>query len=233
MRDGTLCRHARVTRALHLVNAVVVIVLLVTGLALGDVLPEASAAWLGGHVRINATHQVLGVAFAAALVALVVVLPRGVRRLLRDASHFRRTDWLWPARFLAFMLAPRGRGAPFHDGRFDPAQRAVFVGIILSVFVVSASGVYLYVWTPAFPLGQLSLAYAIRLHIAAAWLLIACLCLHIVAGIGLPWTHRGLAAAMFGNGRVSASLAQTLWPRWAAHAAAEREAATGRRERGG
>lgn len=214
MRSDSLPRHGRSIRALHFINALVVLVLLVTGLALGGVLPDGGVALLGGHLHMNATHRLLGVAFAAALVVLVVALPRHMGRLLRDVVRFRHGDWRWPLRFLLFYGARRRHRAPFHDGRFDPAQRIVFVGIIVAVAAVAASGVYLYCWTPSFPLGQVSLAYAIRVHIGAAWLLIACLCVHVIAGSGLPWTHRGLATAMFGNGRVSAALARALWPGW-------------------
>lgn len=200
---------------LHGLNALVVIVLLVTGLALGDRLPARAVALLGGHLGLDATHRLLGVAFAVALVLLVAALPGRAARLLRDVVRFQQGDWRWPLRFLRFYGRHGGGRAPFHAGRFDPAQRIVFAGIIVAVVVVAASGVYLYCWTPAFPLGQVSLAYAIRMHIAAAWLLIACLCVHIIAGGGLPWTHRGIATAMFGNGRVSAVLARNLWPGWA------------------
>lgn len=210
-----LIRHGRTARVLHAANAAVVIVLLVTGLALGDVVSARVAGWLGGHERINAAHQWLGLAFAVAMVLLAAALPRRVARLLRDSSRFRRGDGRWIRAFLAYLVAPRLRAPPFHDGRFDPAQRLVFLGILVGIAGVTASGVYLYAWTPAFALGQMSLAYAIRVHIVAAWLLIACLALHIAAGSGLPWTHRGLVRAMFGHGRVPISLARRLWPGWA------------------
>ncbi|TAN05740.1 MAG: cytochrome b/b6 domain-containing protein [Rhodanobacteraceae bacterium] len=221
MDSATLPRHGRGVRMLHGINALVVLILLVTGLALGGLLPGRAVALLGGHLGTDAAHRLLGLAFAVALVVLVATLPRRAGRLLRDVVRFRHGDWRWPLRFLAFYGARRGGRAPFHDGRFDPAQRIVFMGLVLAVAAVAASGVYLYFWTPAFPLGQASLAFAIRVHVAAAWLLIACLCLHVIAGSGLPWTHRGLVAAMFGNGRVPAVLAHTLWPGWASRMVAD------------
>lgn len=218
MSDDPLLRHTAATRWLHGVDALVIVILLVTGLALGDVIPDGIAALLGGHLRINATHRLLGVAFAVALLAIVVNVPRRVAHWLRDVGHMRRADWRWPLDFLRFFMRPRRHAPPFHDGRFDPAQRIVFFGILVALAATSASGVYLYFWTPAFPLGQLSMAYAIRIHIVAAWLLIACLALHIAAGSGWLWTHRGLAAAMFGNGKVTAKVARYLWPAWASAA---------------
>lgn len=212
MSEASLMRHGLGTRVLHAINALAVLVLIVTGLALGDVIPGGIAALLGGHLGLNVTHRLLGVAFSLALVLLAVLAPRKVARLIRNVCHMRRDDWRWPFRFGVFLMAPTKHAAPYHDGRFDPAQRIVFGGILVTLAVAAASGVYLYFWTPIFPLGQLSMAYAVRIHIAAAWLLIACLVPHIIAGSGLLWTHRGISAAMFGDGKVPVRLAQDLWP---------------------
>lgn len=214
MSGAMLMRHGLATRIVHAVNALVVLVLIVTGLALGDVIPDRMAWLLGGHLGVDAVHRLLGVAFAASLLLLVLAAPRKVARLLGNVCHLRRGDWRWPLRFTAFLVAPHRHAPPFHDGHFDPVQRGVFLGILVTLALASASGVYLYAWTPAFPLGQLSMAYAIRVHIAAVWVLIACIALHIIAGSGVLWTHRGITTAMFGNGEVPARLAQNLWPAW-------------------
>lgn len=208
----TLARHGLSTRVLHALDAVAIIVLIISGLALGDVLAQRVAALLGGHVVVDATHRALGLAFVLVWVLLVLALPTRLGRLLRDSLQFRRPEWRWPLGFLRFYLRPSRYRAPAHGGRFDPAQRVVFVGIIAAVALAGASGVYLYL-TP--PLGRTMLVAAIRLHIASAWLLIACLCVHILAGSGLLHTHRGVIRAMFGDGRVKFALACTLWPAWA------------------
>lgn len=212
MTRATLARHSFAARVLHALNALLIIVLLVTGLALGDFLAGRMALWLGGHSAVNATHQLLGLAFVIAWTALLLALPDGLDRLLRDTVYFRRSELRWPLDFLRFALWPRRYPAPFHDGRLDPAQRVVFIGIIAAVALLSISGVYLYL---APPFGRLMLANAIRLHSAAAWLLIGCVCIHIAVGSGLLRTHRGLVTAMLGDGRVAVTLARALWPGWA------------------
>ena len=212
MTRATLARHSFAARVLHALHALLIIVLLVTGLALGDVLAGRMVLLLGGHSAVNATHQFLGLAFVIAWTALLLVLPNALGRLLRDAVHFRRRELRWPIDFLRFSLWPRRYPAPFHDGRLDPAQRVIFVGIIAAATLLSISGVYLYL-SP--PFGRAILANAIRLHIAAAWLLVGCVCIHVAAGSGLLRTHRGLVTAMFGNGRVAVTLARALWPGWA------------------
>lgn len=207
----TVQRHGLEVRVLHGLNAAIVAVLLVTGLAVGDVLGDGVVGWLGGHVGLNDAHQWLGLGLTAALGSLVLARPRRSVRLLRDMQHWRRTDWRWPLAFLRFYREPRGHRAPFHDGRFDPLQRLVLVGLVSGLALAGASGIYLY-WMP--PLGRIYIAWAVRVHVTSSWLLIACLVPHIVAGVGLPRTHRGLLRAMFGDGCVDRSLAEALWPGW-------------------
>lgn len=209
--DVRLLRHGRGTRIAHAINAVTVIVLLVTGLALGDRLTDGIEALLGGHLVINGTHRLLGLGFAAA----VVLVPLGARQrvtgLIRDTLIFRSGDGRWFPAFLKFYWH-HGRGqAPFHDGRFDPAQRIAFLGILTCCALLAASGVYMY-WLPDW--GRTLFVIVINTHVYAAWVLIVLLMLHVTAGLGLPRTHRGLARAMFGDGKVPARLARKLWPGW-------------------
>lgn len=210
MTRTTLARHSLGGRLLHALNALVVIVLLFTGLALGGVLTERLVIRLGGHLLVNEMHRLLGLAFVVAWAVLVV--SGRISGLLHDVKYFQHHELRWPLEFLRFYLRPRYHPVPFHDGRFDPAQRIIFIALIVALVLTGVSGVYLYLMPP---FGRVLVGYAIRIHIAAAWLLIGCLGIHIVAGTGLLRTHRGLIAAMFGNGRVTLTLACTLWPGWA------------------
>lgn len=208
---ATILRHGRLTRWLHGIDAALVLILLLSGLALGDRLDECLVELAGGHEGINDLHQYLGVGFVAAVLALTVLLPRRVLHLLRDAGTFSRGDGRWMWAFMRHYFQPHRQPAPFHDGRFDPAQRVVLLGIGLGVLLVGISGVIVY----ALPdLGRDAFRVTIRTHIAGAWLLLGCVVVHVVAGIGLPHTHRGLVRAMFGDGRVRLQLARTLWPGW-------------------
>lgn len=209
MTRTTLARHSLGERILHVLNALAVIVLIITGLALDDLLTERLGMLLGGHLQVSTVHQWLGLAFVIAW--LLLLLSGRISRLLRDVMYFRRDELRRLPAFLCFYLRPSHHPVPFHDGRFDPAQRMIFIAIIATTVLAGVSGAYLYL-TP--PFGRVLLVYAIRIHIIAVWLLLACLCIHIAAGIGLLPTHRGLATAMFGNGRVTITLAQTLWPGW-------------------
>lgn len=197
---------------MHGINALLILILLVSGLALGDRLDERFVEFVGGHERINDLHQWLGVAFAAAALVLTLLLPRRILRVARDALSFRRGDGRWMLRFAQHYLRPHRYPAPFHDGRFDPAQRIVLIGLIVGVGLVVASGIVLYT-VPE--MSRSAFRFTIRTHITGAWLLLGCVAVHVFAGLGLPHTHRGLPRAMFGDGRVTRSLAETLWPGWA------------------
>lgn len=199
-------------RWLHGGNALLILILLASGLALGDRLDERLVELAGGHEWINDLHQWLGLFFVAAALMLTLLLPCRVLCLLRDAVTFSRGDAYWMFAFTRHYFQPRRHQPPFHDGRFDPAQRVVLLGLGIGVVLAGTSGVIVYVLPD---MGRDAFRLTMRSHIAGAWLLLGCVVVHILAGIGLPHTHRGLARAMFGDGRVRLRLAQTLWPGWA------------------
>lgn len=209
----TLLRHRLGARVLHAVDALLVLVLLASGIALGSWLSPQATALLGGHEALAAAHQKLGLVFVIAWLLMAAWAPARWARVLCDVLHFRRRDRRWPVEFLRHYRHPKGHAAPFHDGRFDPVQRLVFLGLIAAIALASASGIALYLA----PFGPSALAWAVRVHGASVGLLLACLGVHIAAGSGVLRTHRGLARAMFGNGQVPVPMAQALWPAWTRH----------------
>ncbi len=208
-----LLRHGLLTRWLHGLNALAILVLLVTGLALGDRFSDYFVASIGGHETLNDAHQWLGIALAAALLVIALGLRRSVIALLRETWRCDRPGGRWLFAFIRYSRQPEHQQPPFHDGRFDPAQRVVFAGLLLGLALITLSGILIC----ALPdMGRIGFMWTIRTHLAGAWLLLACLTLHVIAGLGLPRTHRGLLRTMFGDGRVRLPLAQVLWPGWAA-----------------
>lgn len=206
-----LKRNGLLTRWLHGTNALTVLILLFTGLALGDRFGDGLVELSGGHELINDVHQWLGTGYTVAAAVLALVFARKTAGLLRDMAVFRRTDWAWMPAFARHYFRPGHHAPPFHEGRFDPAQRLVFIGLTVSLVLVAASGIVLFAFVD---MSRAVFMWTIRTHIAAAWLLIISTILHVLAGLGLPRTHRGLVRAMFGDGRVRLGLAQTLWPGW-------------------
>lgn len=221
-RERLLLRHDRSTRLVHLGAAIAIIALVVSGFGLADLMPDPVVSLFGGHLAFDTMHRLFGLIFSAALVLLPVLMPARAKGLVRDVTDFHRPDTRWPLAFLRFFLRPEQHRPPHHKGRFDPAQRVIFLGLGISLLLLVVSGVSLYLMPPS---ARMLLAWAVRIHIFATVVLIVCAGIHILAGSGLLWTHRGVTRAMFGNGRVRVSLARRLWPHWARRTAAESDLA--------
>src|SRR5690625_6399888 len=111
---------------------------------------------------------------------------------------FRRADRAWMPAFARHYFRPGHHAPPFHEGRFDPAQRLVFIGLTVSLVLVAASGIVLFAFVD---MSRAVFMWTIRTHIAAAWLLIISTIVHVLAWVGLPRTRCGLARVMSGGGR--------------------------------
>lgn len=223
-------RHGRRARWLHGLNAATMVVLLVTGLALGDWVPVAWVAQLGGHDVMGGVHQWLGLAFVGAAVVLAFAWHAPLRFLLSQLRDWHRGDGMWPVAYLRHALAPRREPAPPHAGYFDPLERFVLSVMLAGVVVAGVTGVYLY-WLPSLPTWVFLIA--IRAHVTAAWVVIVLFACHVVAGLGVLPTHRGLARTMFGDGTLPLETARRLWPRWVERhmaGAAQGGRSAGRRE---
>lgn len=204
-------RHGLRTRILHGLNAAALLTLLVTGLAIGERLPDAVVEALGGHEALNDVHQWLGLAFAAAAALLTLLLARPALRLLRELGRMHLRHLAWALAFLRHSLSPARHAPPAHDGDLDPVERPVLAVLLLTTVLVAASGIYLYFLPPG---PRWVFLVIIRMHIWGAWLLLAALALHVFAGLGVLPTHRGIARAMFGDGTLPLATARRLWPGW-------------------
>lgn len=220
MMAARVLRHGLRTRVLHALNALALLVLLASGLALGDWLPASIVAVVGGHDAIDGVHRWLGLAFVGAAILACTWWRAPARWLARQLTCWHRREWRWPLDYLRHALAPARRHAPFHNGYFDPLERLVLSLLLLAVIVAGVTGVYLY-WLPPAPLWVFLVM--IRAHVGAAWAAIALLCIHIIAGLGVLPSHCGIARAMFGDGTVPETTARRLWPGWVAKTGARDE----------
>ncbi|MBN9151164.1 MAG: cytochrome b/b6 domain-containing protein [Micrococcales bacterium] len=192
--------------------AILIIALVVSGFGLAGLMPDPVASLLGGHLVFDTTHTLFGFVFSIALMLLPPLMPTRTRCLVRDVTDFHRPDIHWPLAFLRFSLHPERRRPAHHKGRFDPAQRVIFLGLGISLVLLVVSGLVLSLIPPS---ARVLLAWAVRIHIFATVMLLVCASIHVLAGSGLLPTHRGVTRAMFGSGRVRLSLARRLWPQWA------------------
>lgn len=212
-REPTVLRHAGGVRLAHLIFALLIGVLIVSGLGVQESLPAQVVSILGGHVVLATLHHLLGhVLEFLMLLALYFMLAR-VRGLLSAVMRFHRFEVAWPLAFLRFLLHPHKNSPPWHNGRFDPIQRIVFLILGGSLVVVVVTGLAFDFIPSNFPM---LFAWNLRIHIAAAVVLISAVCVHVTVGSGLLSPHRGVARAMFGDGRVRMTVGRRLWPGWTA-----------------
>ncbi|MBW7931087.1 MAG: cytochrome b/b6 domain-containing protein [Gammaproteobacteria bacterium] len=204
-------RHGRWPRWLHGANALAMLLLIGSGLAIGGRLPASWTALLGGHERLNALHQGLGLALVLAVALLMLVVRGDSCRLLRELLHLHWRELRWPLELLRHAVRPGHHAPPAHDGRLDPLQRLVMLLLLLSAAIVGVAGVGLLLAVDA-PRGLLALL--VRTHVYVSWLMLGVLALHVLAGSGILSTHRGIARSMFGDGTVPVALAERLWPGW-------------------
>ena len=209
----TILRHSSAVRLAHLLLVVVVGWLVLSGLGIHESLSTQLIHALGGHVLLVNSHRWLGYALGAALLLVLVFLQRRLRAFLGAILSFRRSDAAWLPTLLRSLLHPRGDALPWHDGRFDPAQRLVFIILIGALALLVATGVAI----NFIPVSvRMVFAWTLRIHLAAAWVFIAAISVHIFAGLGVLSTHRGVTRAMFGDGRIKTELGLRLWPGWTA-----------------
>lgn len=197
----------------HLAFAVVIGILIVSGLGVAESLPPQVTFWLGGHVLLSVAHHLVGHVLEFGLLLLPLLVLDRLQGLVGSMARFHRFEAAWPIAFARFSLRRRRYRPPWHSGRFDPVQRLVFLALTGSLAVVVLTGLAFNLVPRDMP--QL-FAWVLRIHIAAAILLIGSVCVHIVAASGLLSTHRGIARAMFGDGRVGVPLSSRLWPGWTA-----------------
>ena len=208
-----MLRHSAGVRLAHLLLVVTIGWLIISGLGVHEILPAPLIHRLGGHVLLVGSHRWLGYTLAAALLLALIFLWRRLREFFRAILSFRRSDAAWLPGLLRSLVSPRSNPLPWHDGRFDPAQRLVFVVLIGSLALLVVTGIAI----NFIPLSvRMVFAWTLRTHLAAAWVFIAALSVHVFAGLGLLPTHRGVTRAMFGDGRIKSDLGLRLWPAWTA-----------------
>ncbi|MGB7422143.1 MAG: cytochrome b/b6 domain-containing protein [Comamonas sp.] len=205
-------RHTLAARLGHGAAAFSVALLLLTGYALAEALPRRVAGWLGGHAAVSGVHDAWGLGFAVVAMVLLATRWRASRRWLGRLCRVRRQDVIWLREFLRDFSGAREPGA-WHAGRLDPLQRWVLALVLAMLSVVTSSGICLYLAPPEW---RWVFVVAVRAHIYANEVLLAALAVHVLAGLGILPTHRGIWRSMFGDGAVPLATARRLWPGWTA-----------------
>ena len=211
-QQPTVLRHSGGVRLAHLLLVIVTGWLILSGLGIHESLSARLIHILGGHVLLVGSHRWLGYALGAALLLGLILLHRRVCKFLGAILSFDRSDVAWLPGLLRSLLRRRADALPWHEGRFDPAQRLVFLILISALVLLVVTGVAIN-FIPARS-ARMVFAWTLRTHLASAWVLIGAVSLHVFAGLGVLRTHRGVTRAMFGDGRVKVELGRRLWPGW-------------------
>lgn len=178
-------RYPPSTRANHWCMALCFILLALSGLAFFHPAFYPLAGILGGPVWARILHPFIGVVFVLLFIAIVVANVRDNLPIKNDARWMRQ---------IGDVINNRDERLP-PVGKFNPGQKLVFWGLIISVLLLLISGVIM--WRPWFA-GYFSITL-VRLasltHALAAFVAIATIILHIYAAImvkgSIPAMTRG------------------------------------------
>ncbi|HEV8682158.1 MAG TPA: cytochrome b/b6 domain-containing protein [Actinomycetota bacterium] len=207
-----LLRNRPAARRLHAGLYLLTGFLLLSGLAvLGDG-NRALEALLGGHVATARWHRWVGFCLLGLGILVAVFRRRASSWFLAQSVRFRRQDLGWFARYPGFLLRPSRHAPAPHDGHFDPGQRAFNLVVVVSLVILAATGAVM-----SFPDRFIPAAFAasLRIHGAATWVLAVAVAGHLLVTSGVLRGYRGVWRAMHRDGRVTAGLAELLWPKWA------------------
>jgi formate dehydrogenase subunit gamma len=198
-RPGQVRRFSRTERALHWVHAAAFLVMLGSGLVL--YLPALSE-WVGRRPTVKAVHLNTAIAWASALLLIVLVGDRrGLRRTLEEIERFDRED----------MRALGLRHA--RAGRFNVGQKLNAIATTAFSLLLALTGTLLW-------LGErdtrFRLAGTVFVHDALMWLSLMLLAGHLYLALLHPGTRHATHGMVLGT--VREDWAQRHHPRWLARA---------------
>jgi len=198
-------RYGRAGRWFHAGIYTTVLVMLATGwwFVVAGYGTGSPLARLTG-MRDEAIHELAGY---ASICVLLVWLPfgvRGIRSFARETMRFTSSDGRWLTTWPRAVFTGRFGS---HDGHFDPGQRLANMIIVLTLVVLTLSGLGMLF----LPIGPVSL---LAIHRWTTFLLTPLLLGHIVVAAGVLPGYRGVWRSMHLGGRLPAEVARRIWPGW-------------------
>ena len=198
MREGGkiyLNRFSKSERAVHWIHAAAFFVLLGSGLVL--YLP--SLAGIGNRGLVKDVHLYTAIAWALALLAVVVLGDRkGLRRTLDDLDGFDLDDRLWLRRY------------PTKQGRFNAGQK--LNAAVTAAFAVLFAGSGILLWYGERDT-RFRFAGTIVLHDGLMWISLVLLAGHLYLSLIYPRTRHSLRGIV--RGEVELQWARDHHPKWA------------------
>jgi formate dehydrogenase subunit gamma len=192
-------RHTRWQRAIHGATALLMVLMMLSGLALFHPALFFLSNLFGGGVWNRILHPVLGIVLAIAFLLL----------FLRFVTFNRWTgdDGKW-LRQLGDVMAKRDERLP-EIGKYNAGEKLVFWGFTLCVAVLLVTGFLLWdgFFAGGLPVGLRRLAAVV--HALFAWGAVLLLVVHVYAAIWVRGTMRGMT-----DGRVTAGWARKHHRKW-------------------
>ena len=200
-------RYGRAARWFHAGVYATALVLLFTGwwlLAGNEGVPSPPARVTG--LPDTRLHTGAGWALTVVAGAGAVALARGIPGFVRETVRVRRADLTWWRSWPAAVWT--GRFAA-HDGRFDPGQRLMNLGLAAALGLLVASGAAMAQLHggPLFPL-------LVAVHRWSTYGLTVLVAGHVAVAAGILPGYRGVWRSMHLGGRLDPRVARRLWPGW-------------------
>ncbi len=186
-------------RSNHWVTAISFVLLALSGLAMFHPAMFWLSALFGGGQWMRILHPFIGVVMFLSFASLV----------LRFWHHnvIDRSDIQW-LKQIGDVITNREEKLP-EVGRYNAGQKALFFVLVASMALLLLSGIVIWrrYFSAYFPIELIR--FAALLHAAAAFVLIACIIVHIYAAI---WVKGTMGAMM--TGKVTPGWARKHHPRW-------------------
>lgn len=226
-------RHSLSDRLMHWANALLWFLLLFSGIALADhpelavfgqAYPAAARSLAGGGANLLAIHIGLGCLWLGAILVYFLANRKGALFFLRSIFTPQKGDALWLMRKGMHMSlgkdVSRRLGVSLQlppQGYYNAGQRVLAVAIVLGCAAIAASGL-LMALSPFIPEAEYSwlvpgaVGWAILIHHASVWLIVAGLFVHIYMA-AISAEERPALISMF-SGTVPVNYARHHHPLW-------------------
>lgn len=205
-RPGTVSRYTPGARVNHWLNAIILILLALSGMSLFYPPLFFLSDLFGGGTWARFIHPWLGIALIFTFAGLFIRFCR--------YNIWERTDTQWLNR-IRDVLAARDENLP-EVGRYNAGQKIVFWLMTIGILVLLASGIVMWEWQfgDVFSVEQKRLAAVV--HAAAAVVIIGVWIIHLYAAIWVKGTVRAMT-----RGTVTSGWAWRFHRKWLREEAAK------------
>lgn len=203
-------RQSLFARSIHFIHTISCLLLFYTGISL--IIPTFNilAEVFGGIQNSQLVHRISGLVFIGIPIILAIVCWNSFKQYYRELfSWNRKKDREGLRKFPAYFFNPEME-LPAHDNR-ESGNKVISWFIVGSCCLIGLSGTVMYFGSY---LSRGLVLWMYPLHELSMIVLGVFLLIHIYIGTGICKPYRGIWRAMFWDGKVNYSLAESHWPKW-------------------